>query len=378
MFELDATHCDLRDTARAFARERIAPHARDWDAREHFPVEIIPELGKLGFLGIQIPEQYGGAGLDTLAYALIVEEISRVDGALGLTVASHNGLGSSHIARFGSEEQKQRYLPKLASGEWLGAWALTEPGSGSDAGALRTRADRVDQGWVLTGSKMFITQGSVGRVCVVLASNNLGDRHRGVTAFAVEHGTPGFSAHKLSGKMGCRASDTAELSLHEAYVPDAQRIGEIGHGFTDALSILAKGRISIGAMALGLGEAALAAALAYAKERRQFGKQLADFQAIQWMLADSRTELDAARLLLYRACALADQDRSFASEAAMAKLFASEAADRVCDRALQIHGGYGYMNEYPVERYVRDVRITRIGEGTSEVQRMIIAKSMIE
>jgi alkylation response protein AidB-like acyl-CoA dehydrogenase len=375
--ELDATHRAIRDTARAFAREQIAPRAKAWDAEERFPSEIVPELGKLGFLGINIPESYGGSQLDTLAYALIVEEISRADGALGLTVASHNGLGSSHIARFGSEEQKARYLPKLASGEWLGAWALTEPGSGSDSAALHTRAVRDDQGWLLNGTKMFITQGSVGGVCVVLASTDFARRHQGITAFAVERGTPGFTARKLKGKMGCRASDTAELSLHDVRLGDEQRVGNEGTGFVDAMSILDKGRISIGAMALGLGEAALEAAVKYAKERRQFGKELSEFQAIQWMLADSRAELDAARLLLMRAASLADEHKPFSTEASIAKLFASEAASRVCDRALQIHGGYGYVNDFPVERYVRDVRVTRIGEGTSEIQRVLIARAML-
>jgi len=377
VLELDVTHREIRDAARAFARDRIAPHAKAWDEAEHFPLELMAELGKLGFLGIQIPERFGGAGLDTLAYAIIVEEVSYADGAMGLTVASHNGLGSSHIARFGSEALHARYLPKLATGEYLGAWALTEPGSGSDAGALRTRADRSGDDWVLSGSKMFITQGSVAGVCVVLASTDVSARQRGITAFAIEPGTPGFSARKLRGKMGCRASDTAELSLQEVRLSDAQRVGEVGQGFSDAMSILAKGRISIGAMALGLGEAALAAALAYAKERRQFGKRIGDFQALQWMLADSRTELDASRLLLYHACALADAGRPFAVEAAKAKLFASEAATRACDHALQIHGGYGYVNDFPVERFVRDVRVTRIGEGTSEVQRMIIARDLL-
>jgi alkylation response protein AidB-like acyl-CoA dehydrogenase len=377
VLELDVTHREIRDAARAFASERIAPHAKVWDETEHFPLELMADLGKLGFLGIQIPERFGGAGLDTLAYAIIVEEVSRADGAMGLTVASHNGLGSSHIARFGNEALCARYLPKLATGEYLGAWALTEPGSGSDAGALRTRADRAGDDWVLSGSKMFITQGSVAGVCVVLASTDVNARQRGITAFAIEPGTPGFQARKLRGKMGCRASDTAELSLQEVRVGDAQRVGEVGHGFIDAMSILAKGRISIGAMALGLGEAALAAALAYAKERRQFGKRIGDFQALQWMLADSRTELDAARFLLYHACALADAGQPYAVEAAKAKLFASEAATRACDNALQIHGGYGYVNEFPVERFVRDVRVTRIGEGTSEVQRMIIARDLL-
>jgi len=364
--------------AREFARAEIAPHAARWDEHEEFPRALMPKLGKLGFLGIQIDPEYGGSGLDTLAYALIVEEISRADGGIGLTVASHNGLGSSHIAMFGSEEQRRRYLPKLATGEWLGAWALTEPGSGSDAASLATRADWQNGEWLLNGSKMFITQGSVAGVTVVLASSNRDAKHRGITAFAIEHGTKGFSATKLRGKFGVRASDTAELLLQDVRLPDSARIGIEGAGFTDAMSILDKGRISIGAMALGLGEAALDAALSYAKERKQFGQAIADFQGIQWMLADSRTELDAARLLLWRAASLADRGEPFTLEASMAKLFASEAASQVCDRAMQIHGGYGYMRTFPVERFVRDVRLCRIGEGTSEVQRRVIARALIE
>jgi alkylation response protein AidB-like acyl-CoA dehydrogenase len=377
-FELDATHQAIRDTARKFASERIAPLAKSCDEQERFPLELVPELAELGFLGINIPERYGGSELDTLAYALIVEEISRADGAMGLTIASHNGLGSGHIARFGNEAQRERYLPKLASGEWLGAWALTEPGSGSDSAGLHTRAQREGDHWLLDGHKMFITQGSVGGVCVVLASTDLNRRHHGITAFAIERGTPGFEAHKLRGKLGCRASDTAELVLRGVRIGDAQRIGKEGSGFIDAMSILDKGRISIAAMALGLGEAALAAAIAYAKDRRQFGRPISDFQAIQWMLADSRVDLDAARLLIQRAAELADADRPYTQEAAIAKLFASEAAGKVCDRALQIHGGYGYVNEFPVERYLRDVRVTRIGEGTSEVQRLVIARGLLD
>jgi alkylation response protein AidB-like acyl-CoA dehydrogenase len=377
-FELDATHRAIRDTARDFARERITPYAKRWDEEEHFPVEIIAELGKLGFLGINIAERYGGSELDTLAYAVIVEEISRADGALGLTVASHNGLGSSHIAHFASDLLKERYLPKLASGEFLGAWALTEPGSGSDAAGLRTRATRTSEGWLLNGSKMFVTQGTVGGVCVVLASTDAEKGPRGITAFAVERGTRGLSARKLTGKMGCRASDTAELLLEDVRIGDEQRVGREGEGFANAMGILEKGRISIGAMALGLGEAALEAAITYAKERKAFGKAIADFQAVQWMLADGRTELDAARLLLWRAASLADQGREFSREASIAKLYASEAATRACDNALQIHGGYGYINEFPVERYVRDVRLCRIGEGTSEVQRLLIARSLLQ
>jgi alkylation response protein AidB-like acyl-CoA dehydrogenase len=377
-FELPETHRTIRSMAREFAQAEIAPHAAGWDEHEEFPRALMPKLGKLGFLGIQIDPEYGGSGLDTLAYALIVEEISRADGGIGLTVASHNGLGSSHIAMFGSEEQRRRYLPKLATGEWLGAWALTEPGSGSDAASLATRAEWKQGEWLLNGSKMFITQGSVAGVTVVLASSNRDAKHRGITAFAIEQGTKGFSAQKLRGKFGVRASDTAELIMQDVRLPDSARIGIEGAGFTDAMSILDKGRISIGAMALGLGEAALDAALSYAKERKQFGQAIADFQGIQWMLADSRTELDAARLLLWRAASLADRGEPFTLEASMAKLFASEAASQVCDRAMQIHGGYGYMRTFPVERYVRDVRLCRIGEGTSEVQRRVIARALIE
>jgi alkylation response protein AidB-like acyl-CoA dehydrogenase len=377
-FELSETHRAIQTTAREFAQLEIAPQAAGWDEREEFPQAIIPKLGKLGFLGIQIDHDYGGSGLDTLAYAIIVEEISRADGSLGLTVASHNGLGSSHIAQFGSEQQRKRYLPKLATGEWLGAWALTEPGSGSDAAALASRAVRDGDDWVLRGTKMFITQGTVAGVTVVLASTDPSSKHRGITAFAIEAGTPGFEHVKLRGKYGVRSSDTAELVLNDVRLPDSARVGKLGSGFSDAMSILDKGRISIGAMALGLGEAALTAAVSYAKERRQFGQPIADFQGIQWMLADSRTELDAARLLLWRAAALADQGRPFGTEAAMAKLFASEVASHVCDRALQIHGGYGFINTFPVERYVRDVRLCRIGEGTSEVQRRVISRAVLE
>jgi alkylation response protein AidB-like acyl-CoA dehydrogenase len=377
-FELSDTHRAIQATAREFAREEIAPHATRWDAEERFPHELMPKLGKLGFLGIQIDHEYGGAGLDTLAYAIIVEEMSRADGAVGLTVASHNGLGSAHIARFGNETQRAAYLPKLASGEWLGAWALTEPGSGSDAAGLATRAEREGDHWCINGTKMFITQGSVGGVTVVLASTDPSAKHRGITAFAIEAGTPGLTPTKLSGKLGVRASDTAEIALHDVRVPDSQRIGAEGCGFTDAMTILDKGRISIAAMSLGLGEGALEAAVAYAKERKQFGHPIADFQALQWMIADARTELDAARLLVWRASALADAGKPYGREASMAKLFASEAAQRACDMAVQIHGGYGYVNAFPVERMLRDVRVCRIGEGTSEVQRRIIARALLE
>jgi alkylation response protein AidB-like acyl-CoA dehydrogenase len=375
--QLDGAHLSLRDTARRFAEREIAPHAAEWDRHERFPHELMPRLAQLGFLGICLPESHGGAGLDTLAYAIIVEELSRADGSIGLTIASHNGLGSAHLDRFGSDALRAKFLPSLASGECLGAWALTEPNSGSDAAALQTRAVRDGDGWVLNGTKMFITQGSVGGLVVVLASTDPARGARGITAFLVEAGTPGLIATKLTGKHGVRASDTAELHLEDVRVPDSQRIGAVGEGFSDAKKVLAKGRVSIAAMALGLGEGALAAAVQYARERQQFGKPIAEFQALQFMLADSRTELDAARLLTWRAARMLDAGEPATSEAAMAKLFASEAATRACDSALQIHGGYGYLGDFPVSRHSRDVRVTRIGEGTSEVLRGIIAKDVL-
>jgi alkylation response protein AidB-like acyl-CoA dehydrogenase len=377
-FKISEHHALLRKTVREFARAEVAPHARKWDEEERFPREIVPKLAALGLLGIRIPEEYGGSGMDTTSYAICVEEIARVDGSLALTVASHNGLGTGHILAFGSDEQKQRYLTKAVTGEWLAAWALTEPGSGSDAAGLATTARRDGSGWVLNGTKMFITQGSVGGFCVVLARTNPNaTKQRGITAFVVEHGTKGFTASKHLEKLGCRSSDTVELTFEDVRIGDGQRVGEVDRGFIDTLKILDRGRISIAAMALGLGHGALEMAVTYAKERKQFNQPIADFQAIQWMLADSRAELDAAGLLTYRAAWLADQGRPYAREASMAKLYASEAASRACNRALQIHGGYGYTREFAVERHLRDAKICEIGEGTSEVQRMVISKHLL-
>jgi alkylation response protein AidB-like acyl-CoA dehydrogenase len=377
-FELPEQHRLLRASVREFCEREVRPHAKKWDAEERFPHELVPKLAELGLLGIRIPEEYGGAGLDTLAYAVCVEECARVDGSLALTVASHNGLGTSHILSFGNEEQKQRYLPKAASGEWLAAWALTEPGSGSDSAALRTTARRDGDHWVLNGTKMFITQGSVGGFCVVLCRTNTDvSAQRGITAFVVDRGTPGFSASKKLEKYGCRSSDTVELTLDDVRIPDSQRVGEVDQGFYDTMKILDRGRVSIAAMALGLGRGALELAVRYAQERRAFGRAIADFQAIQWKLANSKTELDAAELLIHRAATLCDAGKPYSAEAAMAKLYASEAATRACNESLQVHGGYGYTREFDVERHLRDVKICEIGEGTSEVQRMVIAKHML-
>ena len=376
-FDLPESHREIQRSVREFCLRHVAPQARRWDEEERFPKEIIPALAELGLLGIRIPEDLGGAGLDTLAYALIVEEIARFDGSLALTVASHNGLGTGHILAFGTDAQRARYLPRAASGEWLAAWALTEPGSGSDAAGMRTTAVRRGEGWVLNGTKMFITQGSVGGFCVMLARTSPERRQKGITAFVVEHGTPGFRASRHIEKLGMRASDTCELVLEDCWVPDENRVGEVDHGFIDTLQILDRGRVSIAALALGLGEGALDAAVQYAKDCKQFGKPIADFQAIQWMLADSRAELDAARVLTHRAALLADRGERYSAEASMAKLYASEAASRVCSRALQVHGGYGYTREFPVERHLRDAKLCEIGEGTSEVQRMVIARHLL-
>jgi alkylation response protein AidB-like acyl-CoA dehydrogenase len=376
-FELPETHRALRDVVRDFCDKEVREHAVAWDREERFPREIVPRLAELGLLGIRIPEEYDGAGMDTLAYAVAVEEIAKVDGSLALTVASHNGLGTGHILAFGSEAQKRKYLPKAARGEWLAAWGLTEPGSGSDAAGMRTTARRDGDDWIIDGTKMFITQGSVGGFCVVLAKTSPEKKQKGITAFVVDHGTPGFRASKHLEKLGMRSSDTVELAFEGVRVPDSARVGAVDHGFLDTLAILDKGRISIAALALGLGRGALDLAISYSKERKQFDKPIADFQAIQWMIADSKTELDAAALLTYRAALLADQGKPFSREASMAKLYASEAATRACNRALQIHGGYGYTREYQVERHLRDAKLCEIGEGTSEVQRLVIARHVL-
>jgi alkylation response protein AidB-like acyl-CoA dehydrogenase len=377
-FEPSEHHALLRKSVREFARAEIAPHAQRWDREERFPTELVPKLAAMGLLGIRIPQEYGGSGMDMLSYAICVEEIARVDGSMALTVASHNGLGTGHVLAFGSEDLKRKYLPRAATGEMLAAWALTEPGSGSDAAALRTTAQRDGDSWVIDGTKTFITQGSVGGFCVVLARTNPSmPKQRGITAFVVEHGTPGFTTSKHLLKLGCRSSDTAELTFEGVRIADAQRVGEIDQGFADTMRILDRGRISIAAMALGLGYGALDMAVRYAKERKAFGRAIAEYQGVQWKLADAKAELDAASLLTYRAAWLADQGRRHSREASIAKLFASEAATRACNDALQIHGGYGYVREFDVERHLRDVKLCEIGEGTSEVQRMVIAKHVL-
>jgi alkylation response protein AidB-like acyl-CoA dehydrogenase len=375
---LPESHRALQASLRDFCEEHVKPHARKWDHEEKFPLEVVKALGELGALGILVGEEFGGAAMDSLAVAVAVEEIARYDGSLALTVASHNGLGTSHIRVFGNDAQRARYLPKLATGEWLGGWGLTEPGSGSDAAAMKTTAVRRGDRWVLNGTKMFITQGTVGQVFVVLALTDPDRRQKGITAFVVETGAPGFSQRAIHGKLGMRSSDTGELILENVELPDSQRLGELGMGFVNTLQILDRGRITIGALSTGLARGALEESARYARERRAFGKPIGDFEAIRWMLADIQTELQAARLLVHRAAVLADRGRPYGREASMAKLFASEVATRACNKAIQIHGGYGYTREFPVERYLRDAKLCEIGEGTSEVQRTVISRELLK
>src|SRR5215813_6836204 len=375
---LPESHRALQASLRDFCEEQVKPYARQWDHEEKFPAEVVKGLGELGALGILVAEEFGGAAMDSLAVAVAVEEIARYDGSLALTVASHNGLGTSHIRVFGNDAQRARYLPKLATGEWLGAWGLTEPGSGSDAAGMKTTAVRRGDRWVLNGTKMFITQGTVGQVFVVLALTEPEMRQKGITAFILEKGTPGFTQRAIHGKLGMRSSDTGELVMENVEVPDTQRLGELGRGFVNTLQILDKGRVTIGVLSTGLARGAVEESARYAKERKAFGQPIGDFEAIRWMLADMQTELQAARLLVHRAAVLADTGRPYGREASMAKLFASEVATRACNKAVQIHGGYGYTKEFPVERYLRDAKLCEIGEGTSEVQRTVIARELLK
>jgi alkylation response protein AidB-like acyl-CoA dehydrogenase len=377
-FELTESQRKLVATVRDFCTREVKPHAFAWDREERFPREVVAQLGELGLLGMAVPEELGGSQLDTVSISLVVEEIARWDGSLALTVASHNGLGTSHLLRFGTDELRRKFIPEIASGRKLAAWGLTEPGSGSDAAAMRSTAVRKGSGWVLNGSKMFITQGTVGDVFVVLALTTPEKKQKGVTAFLLEKDMNGFSQRPLHGKLGMRSSDTAELVMEDVFVPDAHRIGGIDHGFVDTLKILDKGRITIGALSVGLARGALEESVSYSQERKAFGKPIGDFQALRFMMADMATEIDAARLLVHRAAVLCDEGKPYTSEAAMAKLFASEAACRAAANGVQIHGGYGFTREYLVERIYRDVKLCTIGEGTSEVQRLVIARELLK
>src|SRR6267143_449310 len=377
-FELTDDQERIRAVAREFADAELGDKIAPYDARHEFAWEIVKRLGPLGFLGVLVPEEYGGAGLDHVSYALIVEELSRGDASVGITMWAHNSLCTNHIALFGSPEQKRMYLPRLASGEVLGAWGLTEPGSGSDAAALRTRAEERGGAWVLNGSKAFITNASVGEIAVVMARTDPEKKSRGISAFVLERGMPGFSAGTPYKKLGLHASDTAELVFEDARVPAANLLGERGAGFVQAMTILEGGRIAMAAMALGIAEAAVDQAVKYMKQRSAFGKTLAEFNGLQGMLADLATEVEVARLLTLRAAWLKDEGRPALHAAAMAKLFASETAMKAATQAVQIHGGAGYITEFPVERIFRDAKLTEIGEGTSEIQRLVIARGILE
>ncbi len=376
-FTLSEQHRLVADTIRDFCEREVKPAASAWDRDEKFPMDTVKALGRLGFLGVALPTDVGGGGADALTNALVVEGVARYDASLGLTVASHGGLASGHINLFASDEIRKRYLPKLATGEWLGAWCLTEPGSGSDAGGLRTRAVRDGDTWILDGSKMFITQGTVGDVYVVLASTDPEKGTQGVSAFVVERGTPGLGNGRKIEKLGLRSSDTAEVVLENVRIPAGNLIGELNQGFKQALRILDGGRITMGAWCCGIARGALEESIAYAKERKTFGKPIAEHQGVQFLLADMATRIEAARCLLYRACHLKDAGRPFGTEASMAKLAASETAMWATTKAVQIHGGYGYMRDFPVERYMRDAKLGEIGEGTSEVQRIVIARALL-
>jgi alkylation response protein AidB-like acyl-CoA dehydrogenase len=379
-FDLTENQRMIRDMVRDFATREIAPNAREWDEKKEFPMAVIRELGKLGVLGMIYPPEYGGAGADTAdttSFCLAVEELARADGSVALTVASHHSLCSGHIFLAGNDAQKKKYMPRLTSGESLGAWGLTEAGSGSDAASMTTTAVRKGDRWVINGGKMFITQGTVGKIFVILAVTDQSKGKRGISTFILEQGTPGFTTGQQINKLGLRASDTAELIFENVEVPSENLLGEEGQGFMDTLTILDRGRIGVGAMSVGLGWGSLDASLRYAQEREAFGRPISGFQAIQWMLADCATELDAAHLLVMRAAFLNEQGRPHTRESSMAKLFASEAAMRAATKAIQIHGGYGYTTEYPVERIFRDTKLTEIGEGTSEIQRLVIARSLL-
>ena len=384
-FSLTDEQQHLRRTVREFAEGEIAPHVMEWDEASQFPSEIIPKLAQMGFLGVIFPEKYGGAGMSYLEYAIIIEELSRVDGSIGIIVAAHNSLCTNHIYKFGTEEQRQKYVVPLAQGTELGCWSLTEPEAGSDAGGTRTVAVKKDPGWVINGAKTFTTNGHYADVCVGMAVTDPSKKHHGISAFIIEKGTPGFRPGKKENKLGLRASDTSEVVFTDCRVPAENLLGREGEGFVNSLQILDGGRISIASLGLGMAQGAYECSVRYAKERKQFGKPIADFQAIQFKLADMATQIEATRLLTYRAAWLADRviaegagDQSrITRESSMAKLYAGEVAVRVANEAVQIHGGYGFIKDYPAEKYYRDVKLCTIGEGTSEIQRMVIARHLL-
>jgi alkylation response protein AidB-like acyl-CoA dehydrogenase len=376
-FSLSGEQQLLKKTVRDFAESELGPHAREWDEKQDFPREVFTKLGELGLMGAVWPEEYGGAGMSTLDYAIAIEELSRVDAGVALSVAAHNSLCSGHIFLAGSEEQKKKYLVPLARGEKIGAWGLTENSAGSDAGGTRTTAVKDGGQWVINGSKTFITNGRIADTAVVMAVTDKSKGKKGISAFVVERGARGFRAGKKEDKLGVRSSDTSELVLEDVRVPAGNLLGREGNGFVDTLRILDRGRIGIAAWSLGIAQGSLEAAMKYAMGRRQFGHAIAEFQAIQFKIADMATQVDAARLLTWRAAVMRDQGQEHTVPSSMAKLYASEMAVQVALEAVQIHGGYGFIKEYPVERFLRDSKLGTIGEGTSEVQRLVIARELL-
>ncbi len=377
-FEFSAEQIQLRKMVREFAESEIRPHVLEWDEEQIFPLEQIKKAGGLGFLGAIFPEDLGGSEMGYIDYSIIIEELARVDPSVALIVAAHNSLCTNHIYLAGNEEQKQKYIPKLATGEWIGCWSLTEPEAGSDAGGTRSTAVYRGDEWVLNGGKTFTTNAHYAHVCVAMAVTDRAASQHGISAFILEAGTPGFRVGKKENKLGMRASATGEVLFHDCRLPREQLLGKPGEGFVDSLRILDGGRISIAALSIGLARGAYEAALGYSKQRKQFGRPISEFQAIQHKLADMATSIEAARLLTYRAGALKDLGKRVTKESAMAKLFASEMAVRVADEALQIHGGYGFIKDYPVEKFYRDVKLCTIGEGTSEIQRLVIARQLLK
>lgn len=368
----------IAQSVRDLSERLIRPNVRQWDESQYFPADLFRQLGEQGLMGMLVPEAYGGAGLGYREYVTAIVELSRVDGAVGLSMAAHNSLCTNHILLFGNDEQKEQYLPRLATGEWLGAWGLTEPNTGSDAGNMRTTAVRDGDGWILNGAKNFITHGRSGQVAVVIARTGEPNTPHNATAFIVERGTPGFAGGKKEDKLGMRASETAELIFTDCRISDSQRLGAVGEGFVQSLKVLDGGRISIAALSLGIAWGAYDAALAYAQERQQFGQPIASFQGISFKLADMATEVEAARLLTYQAADLKDEGKTVTKQSAMAKLFASEAAVRVANEAVQIFGGYGYIKDFPVEKFYRDAKLCTIGEGTSEIQKLVISRQILK
>ncbi len=377
-FQLNDEQLHLKKTVREFAESEIAPHVMEWDEASQFPLATIKELGKLGLLGTIFPSEYGGAGMGYIEYVTAIEELSRVDGSVGIIVAAHTSLCSNHIFLAGNDEQKKKYIPKLATGEFIGAWGLTEPSSGSDAGSARMTATKSKGGWILNGTKTFITNGHYADVIVVLAVTDKTAHTHGLSAFALEKDTKGFRAGKKENKLGLRASDTSELIFEDCFLPSECLLGKEGAGFIDAMRVLDGGRISIAALSLGMAEGAYESALKYSKERKQFGKAISEFQAIQWKLADMATEIEAAKLLTFRAAAMKDAGMKTTLESSMAKLYASEVAVKCANEGVQIHGGYGFIKDYPAEKFYRDVKLCTIGEGTSEIQRLVIARQLLK